>query len=113
MVYIELPLGMYTVSDETDEDYILFERLEVMDGDLILSYTYQVSVWVNETLRTQAAQGADYESFLKPQMRANWTGHNLLPVLWLTWIMTISTLNQSQMKTEITHSDYLSDKPST
>ena len=66
MVYIELPLGMYTVSDETDEDYILFERLEVMDGDLTLSYTYQVSVWVNGTLRTpDAAQGADYESFLE------------------------------------------------
>ena len=66
-VYIELPLGMYTVSDENDEDYILFERLEVIDDDQILTYSYQVSVWVNGTLRSpNAAQGgADYPSFLE------------------------------------------------
>ena len=36
VVYVELPVGEWSVSDNSDEDYILIEEIKVEDSDLTL-----------------------------------------------------------------------------
>jgi hypothetical protein len=67
VVYIELPMGAYTMSDDADGDYILFSTFELEQEDLSIDGTYAVSTWVNGTIRThldasnydQWAEGTD------------------------------------------------------
>jgi hypothetical protein len=51
IVYIELPMGDYTISDETGEDYILFDYFSLTDEDISMSSTYAIATWVNGTIR--------------------------------------------------------------
>ena len=50
-VYIELPIGSYTVSDETGSDYILFDYVTIEDQDISLSTAYAIGTWVNGSIR--------------------------------------------------------------
>ena len=67
VVYIELPMGAYTMSDDSDGEYILFSHFELEAEDLEFDGNYAVSTWVNGTIRThldasnydQWAQGTD------------------------------------------------------
>jgi hypothetical protein len=67
VVYIELPIGAYTMSDEADGDYILFSTFELEQEDLSIDGNYAVSTWVNGTILThldasnydQWAEGTD------------------------------------------------------
>ncbi|MBT5726634.1 MAG: hypothetical protein HOI75_02285 [Euryarchaeota archaeon] len=67
VVYIELPMGAYTMSDDADDDYILFSTFELEQEDLSIDGNYAVSTWVNGTIRThldasnydQWAEGTD------------------------------------------------------
>ena len=67
VVYIELPMGAYTMSDDADGEYILFSHFELESEDLEFDGNYAVSTWVNGTIRThldasnydQWAEGTD------------------------------------------------------
>ena len=51
LVYIELPMGAYTISDETGDDYILFDYVSLETEDLSISSAYAIGTWVNGTIR--------------------------------------------------------------
>ena len=51
VLYIELPAGSYTISDESGSDYILFDYITVEDQDLALSSLYAIGTWVNGSVR--------------------------------------------------------------
>ena len=51
MVYIELPMGAYTISDETGDDYILFDYVIVEQEDVSMSSAYAIATWVNGSIR--------------------------------------------------------------
>ena len=52
VVYIELPMGAYTMSDDADGDYILFSTFELEQEDISIDGNYAVSTWVNGTILT-------------------------------------------------------------
>ena len=49
-VYIEIDRGEWIVSDESDEQYVLWDEIEVTTEDLNLTMSYAESVWVNGTV---------------------------------------------------------------
>tara|TARA_Y100000766_G_scaffold2099_1_gene1679 strand:+ start:7769 stop:17344 length:9576 start_codon:yes stop_codon:yes gene_type:complete len=51
LVYIELPMGEYTISDETGDDYILFDHVTLETEDLSISSAYAIGTWVNGSIR--------------------------------------------------------------
>ena len=51
LVYIELPMGSYTISDETGNDYILFDHVSLESEDLSISSAYAIGTWVNGSIR--------------------------------------------------------------
>ncbi|MDA8546286.1 glycosyltransferase family 39 protein [Euryarchaeota archaeon] len=51
MVYIELPMGAYTISDESGDDYILFDYIVVEQEDVAMSSAYAIATWVNGSIR--------------------------------------------------------------
>ena len=51
LVYIELPMGAYTISDETGDDYILFDHLVLETEDLSMTSAYAIGTWVNGSIR--------------------------------------------------------------
>lgn len=51
LVYIELPMGSYTISDETGNDYILFDHVSLESEDLSISSAYAIGTWVNGSVR--------------------------------------------------------------
>ncbi len=63
LVHVELPMGMYTISDDSDEDHILLARAELGEEDLHLDLAYAVSTWVNGSMRT-APGGLDYNVWM-------------------------------------------------
>ena len=52
VLYIELPMGAYTISDDTDENYVLFSHFELESEDVAFDGDYAVSTWVNGSVRT-------------------------------------------------------------
>ena len=50
VVHVEIVSGEWVISDETDEEYVLWHEFEVTDEDVELSLTYGVSAWVNGTI---------------------------------------------------------------
>lgn len=54
VVHVEILMGEWIISDETDEDYVLWHEVEVTEEDVELNLTYAVSVWVNGTVFVQA-----------------------------------------------------------
>ena len=53
IVHVEIDMGEWIISDETDSDYVLWHEVEVTEEDIELSLTYAVSVWVNGTIWIQ------------------------------------------------------------
>ena len=64
VIVIELPVGEWEVSDNTDEDYILIEEFTIEEEDLILDMTYSTSVWVNGSIDAPQSAGFSYEDWL-------------------------------------------------
>ena len=64
VVYVELPVGEWSVSDNSDEDYILIEEIKVEDSDLTLDFTYSTSVWVNGSIDAPNTAGFTYDEWL-------------------------------------------------
>ena len=56
IVHVEIDMGEWIISDETDEDYVLWHEVEVTEEDIELSLTYAVSVWINGTLYVQTGE---------------------------------------------------------
>ena len=50
VVYVEIPMGQWIISDETNDDYVLWHEIEVTTEDVALDLEYVVSVWVNGTI---------------------------------------------------------------
>jgi asparagine N-glycosylation enzyme membrane subunit Stt3 len=50
VVHAEVNMGQWIISDESDDDYVLWHELEVTEEDLELNLTYAVSVWINGTI---------------------------------------------------------------
>ena len=51
LVYIELPMGSYTISDETADDYILFDHILLETEDISTTSEYAIGTWVNGSIR--------------------------------------------------------------
>ena len=64
IIMIELPVGEWEVSDNTDEEYILVEEFAILDTDLTLDMTYSTSVWVNGSIDAPNSAGFTYEEWL-------------------------------------------------
>jgi asparagine N-glycosylation enzyme membrane subunit Stt3 len=64
VVYVELPIGEWSISDNSDEDYILIEEVTVEDSDMTLDFTYATSVWVNGSIDAPNIAGFNYEEWL-------------------------------------------------
>jgi len=64
IIYVELPVGEWSVSDNSDEDYILIEEIKVEDSDMTLDFTYSTSVWVNGSIDAPNVAGFTYEEWL-------------------------------------------------
>ena len=64
VIIIELPVGEWEVSDNTDEDYILIEEFTILDTDLTLDLGYSTSVWVNGSIDAPNSAGFNYEEWL-------------------------------------------------
>ncbi len=64
IIYVELPVGEWSVSDNSDEDYILIEEIKVEDSDMTLEFTYSTSVWVNGSIDAPNVAGFTYEEWL-------------------------------------------------
>ena len=57
VVTVELFSGTWIVSDESDEDYVLWHEFDLGEEDLEISLTYAVSVWLNGSLRVVTLEG--------------------------------------------------------
>ena len=64
VVYVELPVGEWSVSDNNNEDYILIEEIKIEDSDLTFDFTYSTSVWVNGSIDAPNIAGFTYEEWL-------------------------------------------------
>ncbi|MGB2174929.1 MAG: STT3 domain-containing protein [Candidatus Poseidoniaceae archaeon] len=64
VVVVELPIGEWSISDNSDEDYILIEEVMVEDSDLTLDFTYATSVWVNGSIDAPNTAGFTYQEWL-------------------------------------------------
>ena len=49
-VHVEILMGDWVISDETDENFVLWHEVEVAADDIELNLTYAVSAWVNGTV---------------------------------------------------------------
>ena len=50
VVHVEIFMGDWVISDETDENFVLWHEVEVGADDIELDLTYAVSAWVNGTV---------------------------------------------------------------
>ena len=64
VVVVELPIGEWSISDNSDEDYILIEEVMIEDSDLTLDFTYATSVWVNGSIDAPNTAGFTYQEWL-------------------------------------------------
>jgi asparagine N-glycosylation enzyme membrane subunit Stt3 len=49
-VHAEINMGQWIISDESDEDYVLWHEVEVTTDDLAFELEYAVSVWINGSI---------------------------------------------------------------
>ena len=49
-VYAEIGMGEWIISDESDDEYVLWHQFELSNDDLEFNLPYAVSVWVNGTI---------------------------------------------------------------
>ena len=83
VVYVELPVGEWSVSDSSDEDYILIEEVKVEDSDMALDFTYSTSVWVNGSIQAPNIAGFVYEEWLElPEEAKLYENASSVPVLF-------------------------------
>ena len=81
VITIELPIGEWEVSDNSDEDYILIEEFIVLDTDLTLDLTYSTSVWVNGSIDAPNTAGFTYEEWLAlPEEQKQYENASSVPV---------------------------------
>ena len=64
VLYIELPMGAYTISDDNDENYVLFSHFELENEDVAFDGNYAVSTWVNGSVRTHL-DASNYAQWLE------------------------------------------------
>jgi len=57
IVTVELFTGSWIVSDENDEEYVLWNEFDLESEDMEFDLTYSVSVWINATLYSVRAEG--------------------------------------------------------
>ena len=57
VVNVELFTGSWIVSDEGDEEYVLWNEFEIESDDIELDLTYSVSVWINATVYSVRSEG--------------------------------------------------------
>ena len=57
VVSVELYPGSWIVSDESDENYVLWNEFDIDSDDLVLNLTYAVSVWLNGTVYSVTLEG--------------------------------------------------------
>ena len=50
VVYAEIDMGEWIISDETDSTYVLWHEFEITTDDLVIDLDYSVSVWLNGTV---------------------------------------------------------------
>ena len=62
-VFVELPSGEWSMSDSSDDDYILVEDILVEDTDMALDFSYAISVWVNGTIQAPSFEGFSPEDW--------------------------------------------------
>ena len=62
VVYAEVLPGKFIISDETDEELVLWHEIEITDEDKTLDLSYAVSVWVNGTV--YSVKGQDESVFV-------------------------------------------------
>ena len=66
VVFAEMDMGDWIVSDESDDDYVLWEELLIRDTDLNMSMNYAISVWFNGTVYAIPTGLMDAEEFNSP-----------------------------------------------
>ena len=64
VLYAEVPMGSYTVSDEADEEHLLLALLEVEEDDITTTMTYAVSTWLNGSVDVPFGADEGYEAWL-------------------------------------------------
>jgi len=64
VVIVELPIGEWSISDNSDEEYILIEEVLIEDSDMTFDFTYSTSVWVNGSVDAPDLAGFTYEEWL-------------------------------------------------
>jgi hypothetical protein len=62
--YIELSMGVYIISDDNDENYVLFSHFELENEDVAFDGNYAVSTWVNGSVRTHL-DASEYAQWLE------------------------------------------------
>ena len=81
VVFVELPIGEWSISDNNDEDYILIEEIKVEDSDMTLDFTYATSVWVNGSIDAPNLVGFTYEEWLSfPEEEKLYDNASAVPV---------------------------------
>ena len=68
VLYAEVPMGAYTVSDDGDEEHLLLARLEVEEDDITTTLTYAASTWLNGTVASPLL-AENYELWLADEGR--------------------------------------------
>ena len=83
VVIVELPVGEWSISDNSDEDYILIEEITVEDSDMNFDFTYSTSVWVNGSVDTPNTAGLSYDEWLAfPDDEKLYTDATSVPVVF-------------------------------
>ena len=83
VVMVELPIGEWSISDNSDEEYILIEEVTVEDSDMNFDFTYSTSVWVNGSIETPNTAGLSYEEWLAfPDDEKLYTDASSVPVVF-------------------------------
>ena len=69
VLYAEVPMGSYTISDDADEEHLLLALLDVEEDDITTTLTYAASTWLNGSV--DAPFGADngYDAWLETEER--------------------------------------------
>ncbi len=81
VVVVELPIGEWSITDNSDEDYILIEEVMVDDSDLTLDFTYATSVWVNGSIDAPNTAGFTYQEWLSlPEAEKLYDNASSVPV---------------------------------
>ena len=81
VVVVELPIGEWSITDNSDEDYILIEEVVVEDSDLTLDFTYATSVWVNGSIDAPNTAGFTYQEWLSlPEAEKLYDNASSVPV---------------------------------